>query len=280
VLEPSTIPTIAAPFKNPVVGAVSGNPKIGNPDRLLTRLQASEYLLASSLERRLLAPAGLITTVPGAIGAWRRSAVREAGFVSTDTLAEDTDLTIAVGRGGWRVEYAPQARAWTEAPATWRSFYNQRVRWTFGTLQALWKHRSALFDRGSGAQIGRFAMPYMAASGYVLAVLAPIIDIVLLANVAVGRWRLAALSWTVIALAGAAAGLVAARLDGDRRRDALRVPIQQLLYRPLMHLVTLVSIRKAITGRRQSWGVQHRVGNLRVVDAAEQVDAVEPDVAA
>ncbi|MFN3215375.1 MAG: bifunctional polysaccharide deacetylase/glycosyltransferase family 2 protein [Acidimicrobiales bacterium] len=281
VLEPSTIATIAAPFANPEVGAVSGNPKIGNPDRLLTRLQVSEYLLASSLERRLLAPAGLITTVPGAIGAWRRSAVREAGFVSTDTLAEDTDLTIAVGRGGWRVEYAPQARAWTEAPSTWRAFYNQRVRWTFGTLQALWKHRDAAFDRGSGAQIGRFAMPYMAVSGYLLAVLAPIIDIVLLANVAVGRWRLAALSWMIIATVGAVAGLVAARLDGDSRRDALRVPLQQLVYRPLMHLVTLVSVRKAMTGRRQTWGVQQRVGNLRAAgDAEPRPDAVETEVAA
>jgi peptidoglycan-N-acetylglucosamine deacetylase len=152
LLEPSSIPVLAAPFSNPVVGAVSGNPKIGNPNRLLTRLQASEYLLASSLERRLLAPAGLVTTVPGAIGGWRRSAVREAGFVSTDTLAEDTDLTIAVARGGWRVEYAPHARGWTEAPATWRSFYNQRIRWTFGTLQALWKHRDAVRSIGGRAR--------------------------------------------------------------------------------------------------------------------------------
>ncbi len=158
---------------------MSGNPKIGNPDRLLTRLQVSEYLLASSLERRLLAPAGLITTVPGAIGAWRRSAVREAGFVSTDTLAEDTDLTIAVGRGGWRVEYCAGSSGRTEAPSTWRAFYNQRVRWTFGTLQALWKHRDAVFDRGRGAQIGRFAMPYMAGVRLPLALLAPVIDIIL-----------------------------------------------------------------------------------------------------
>jgi hypothetical protein len=123
-------------------------------------------------------------------------------------------------------------------------------------------------------------MPYMAASGYVLAVLAPIIDVVLLANVAVGRWRLAAVSWTVIALVGAIAGLVAARLDGDSRRDAFRVPLQQLLYRPLMHLVTLVSMRKAMTGRRQSWGVQHRVGNLRVVDAGDRSTAPTREAAA
>lgn len=173
----------------------------------------------------------------------------------------------------------PEARAWTEAPATWRSFYNQRVRWTFGTLQALWKHRSAVFDRGTGAQIGRFALPYMVASGYLLALLAPIIDIVLIANVMVGRWQLAAVSWSVIALIGAGAGLVAARLDGDDRSDAIRVPLQQLMYRPLMHMVTIVSLRKALTGRRQSWGTQQRLGNLRLAESQER-SALEPDVAA
>jgi peptidoglycan/xylan/chitin deacetylase (PgdA/CDA1 family)/GT2 family glycosyltransferase len=264
LLERETVSQVVAPFWNPIVGAVSGNPKIGNQNRFLPRLQASEYLLASSLERRLLAPARMVTTVPGAIGAWRTSAVREAGFVSSATLAEDTDLTIAIGRGGWKIEYVPGARAWTEAPSTWKSFVAQRKRWTFGTLQAIWKHRGACLDRGEGSRIGRFAMPYMLISGYALALLAPIVDVVLLANVYLGQWHLAAASWLVIASIGAIAGVIAARLDGDPVRDALRVPLQQILYRPVMQYVALVSLRRAVMGEPQAWGQQRRVGGLKL----------------
>lgn len=268
VLEPSTIPELVQPLRDPEVGAVAGNPKIGNETNLITRLQVSEYLISSSLERRVLAPAGLITTIPGAVGAWRRAAVVGSGLVSNTTLAEDTDLTVAVARGGWRVAYRPDARAWTEAPSTIGMLYRQRTRWTFGTLQVLWKHRRAIFDRGQGSQLGRFALPYMFLTGYVLAALAPLMDLVIIINALLGRWQMAAAAWIAVALLGAVAGFVAARLDGDPMRQALFVPVQQILFRPLLHAVALVTLRRALTGQRQKWGVQRRVGALRIGSAA------------
>ena len=268
VLEPTTIPELVQPLRDPDVGAVAGNPKIGNETNLMTRLQVSEYLMSSSLERRVTAPAGLITTIPGAVGAWRRAAVTEAGLVSNTTLAEDSDLTIAVARGGWRVAYQPDARAWTEAPATAGMLYRQRTRWTFGTLQVLWKHRRALLDRGDGSQLGRFALPYMFLTGYVLAALAPLMDLVIIVNALLGRWQLAAAAWVAIATLGGIAGLIAARLDGDPVRHALLVPVQQIVFRPLLHAVAIVTLRRAFTGKRQKWGVQRRVGALKIGGAA------------
>src|SRR4029450_10241642 len=85
-----------------------------------------------------------IPTVPGALGAFRRLAVNAAGSVTDDTLAEDTDLTIAVHRGGWRVVYVDDARSWTEAPATIGQLWRQRYRWSYGTMQALLEHRTGL----------------------------------------------------------------------------------------------------------------------------------------
>ena len=83
-------------------------------------------------------------TVPGAIGAFRREALADVGGVPAATLAEDTDLTMAVIRAGWRVVYVEDAIAWTEAPATLRQLWRQRYRWCYGTMQAMWKHRRAL----------------------------------------------------------------------------------------------------------------------------------------
>ena len=268
VLEPTTIPELVQPLRDPDVGAVAGNPKIGNATNLVTRLQVSEYLVSSSLERRVVAPAGLITTIPGAVGAWRRAAVIEAGLVANTTLAEDTDLTVAVARGGWRVAYQPNARAWTEAPSTVGMLYRQRTRWTFGTLQVLWKHRRAVFDRREGSRLGRFALPYMFTTGYLLAVLAPLMDLVILVNALLGRWQLAAVAWLVISALGVVAGVVAARLDGDPIRHAYLIPVQQVVFRPLLHAVAIVTLRRAFTGKRQSWGVQRRMGELKIGGAS------------
>jgi cellulose synthase/poly-beta-1,6-N-acetylglucosamine synthase-like glycosyltransferase len=83
-------------------------------------------------------------TVPGAIGAFRRAAIAQVGGLSDDTLAEDADLTTAICRAGWRVVYAPDARAWTEVPASVGQLWRQRYRWCYGTLQAMWKHKRAM----------------------------------------------------------------------------------------------------------------------------------------
>ena len=64
--------------------------------------------------------------------------------MSDDTLAEDTDVTMALHRDGWRVVYAENARAWTEAPETVQQLWSQRYRWSYGTMQAIWKHRRAV----------------------------------------------------------------------------------------------------------------------------------------
>ena len=129
------------PFADPEVGAVSGNTKVGNRRGLLGRWQHIEYVIGFNLDRRMFDVLRCMPTVPGAIGAFRREALTAVGGVSDETLAEDTDLTMATCRAGWRVVYAPEARAWTEAPATLGQLWRQRYRWCYGTMQAMWKHR-------------------------------------------------------------------------------------------------------------------------------------------
>ncbi|GAB7188504.1 hypothetical protein ATKI12_8335 [Kitasatospora sp. Ki12] len=68
-------------------------------------------------DRRLFDLAECVPTVPGAAGAFRRSALPAAGGVGEETLAEDTDLTMALCRAGRRVVYEEKAKAWTEAPS-------------------------------------------------------------------------------------------------------------------------------------------------------------------
>ena len=132
--EPDTIARLARWFGDATIGAVAGNAKVGNRINLLTRWQALEYITAQNLERRALAALDCITVVPGAVGAWRRSALMKLGGFPTDTLAEDQDLTIAIQKAGYQAVFDADAVAWTEAPDTVAGLAKQRFRWSFGTL--------------------------------------------------------------------------------------------------------------------------------------------------
>ena len=70
------------------------------------------------MEERAFDLLNCITVVPGALGAWRTEAIEAAGGITSDTVAEDADLTIAIRRLGWRISYDEEAIAWTEAPET------------------------------------------------------------------------------------------------------------------------------------------------------------------
>ena len=119
-------------FVNPKVGAVAGNAKVGNRVNLWTRWQALEYITSQNFERRALNTLGAVSVVPGAIGAWRTSAVQALGGYHTDTVAEDADLTMALLRNGYRVEYEDRALAYTEAPIDTKASCASHFRWSFG----------------------------------------------------------------------------------------------------------------------------------------------------
>jgi cellulose synthase/poly-beta-1,6-N-acetylglucosamine synthase-like glycosyltransferase len=266
VFEPDTIRHLVQPLADPDVAAVSGNTKVGNRSRLLGRWQHIEYVTGFNLDRRMYEVLQCTPTVPGAIGAFRRKTLDEVGGVSADTLAEDTDLTLAVGRTGSRVVYAPHARAWTEAPATLSGLWRQRYRWSFGTMQAVWKHRGAIFSRDRrDRRIGRRALPYMIFFQILLPILAPLIDLFALYGIlfedplrTIGFW----LAFNALQMAIAIYGF---RLDREPLSPLWAMPLQQFVYRQLMYLVIIESTISALVGVRAHWQHIPRTGDIEVV---------------
>src|ERR687889_521746 len=120
--------------------------------------QSPEYITQIGLERAAGALLNAVMVVPGACAAWRRTAVLEAGGYNNSTLAEDCELTLALHRHGWQVEQADEAIAWTEAPETLDDLLKQRVRWMYGTIQAVWRHRDMLLRPRYG-WLGMLVMP-------------------------------------------------------------------------------------------------------------------------
>jgi cellulose synthase/poly-beta-1,6-N-acetylglucosamine synthase-like glycosyltransferase/peptidoglycan/xylan/chitin deacetylase (PgdA/CDA1 family) len=264
VVEPDSIHRLVQPFADPDIGAVSGNVKVGNRRGLLGTWQHIEYVIGFNLDRRLYDALGCISTIPGALGAFRRQAVADAGGLQVDTLAEDTDLTVAVQRTGWRVVFEDSACAWTETPTGLRQLWRQRYRWSFGTMQALWKHRRAVLESGPSGRFGRRGLLLVAVFNVLLPLLAPLLDIMAVYGlIFLDRWAAAA-GWLGMLAVQTVTAVVAFRLDHERLRPLWTLPLQQVVYRQLMYLVLLHSAATAVAGRRLRWQKVRRTGEVTV----------------
>jgi cellulose synthase/poly-beta-1,6-N-acetylglucosamine synthase-like glycosyltransferase/peptidoglycan/xylan/chitin deacetylase (PgdA/CDA1 family) len=260
VFEPDAIARLVQPLRAGDVGAVSGNTKVGNRTGLLGRWQHIEYVMGFNLDRRLFDLLGAMPTVPGAIGAFRRAALADVGWLSSQTLAEDTDLTMALCRSPWRVVYEPSAIAWTEAPSTLRQLWRQRYRWCYGTMQAMWKHKRAVLEKGPSGRFGRRCLTYLLLFQVLLPLLAPVVDVFSVYGLLFLNPVKVGLFWLFFVVLQALAGGYALRLDGERLRSLWVLPLQQLVYRQLLYLVTIHSVITALLGTRQHWQVIHRAG--------------------
>ncbi len=245
------------------VGAVSGNAKVGNRGRWLTEFQSLEYICGFNLDRRAYDTLNCITVVPGAVGAYRRQAVEEAGGISAETLAEDTDLTLHIRKNGWRIAYAAQAVGWTESPETLRTLARQRFRWAFGTLQCLWKHRDALFNPRYGA-LGWVALPSLWFFQIGLVAAAPLVDFLMIVSLFVGNGIEVSLYFGAFVFADILLAAIALSLEGENPwRAALALP-QRFVYRPLLSLVVWQAILRALRGAWVSWGITERVARVNL----------------
>lgn len=269
VFEPSTVRELVQPFADPSVGAVAGNVKIANNRSLIARWQQIEYVIGFNLDRRAYDLLGCMPTVPGAVGAFRRAALREVGGVSDETMAEDTDLTMAIVAGGWRVVYQPTARAWTEAPERLSQLWRQRYRWSYGTMQSLWKHRRTVLRDGRRVRFSRFALSHLTLFQVVLPLLAPLIDVFLVYGLVFDDPVRTLLAWGGILLLQTLAALYAFRLEGEPRWNVLLLPLQQLVYRQLMYLVLIQAVASSLAGVRLRWQKTPRVGAANASLAAE-----------
>jgi cellulose synthase/poly-beta-1,6-N-acetylglucosamine synthase-like glycosyltransferase len=255
------------PFARPEVGAVSGNAKVANRRKVVGAWQHIEYVIGFNIDRRIADLLGCMTTIPGAVGAFRRKALKQVAGVSDDTLAEDTDLTMAISAKGWRVVYEERARAWTEAPTTLQQLWRQRYRWSYGTMQAMWKHRRTIFASGPAGRMGRIGLLNLAIFQVLLPSLAPLIDVFLIYGLLALDPVATVLLWAAVLGIQMASGLLAFAMERQNPLPLLWMPLQQVVYRQLMYSVLLKSIGTAFAGARLKWQKLKRVGDFGTMGA-------------
>ena len=270
LFQADTVRMIVKQMRDPSVGAVAGNAKVGNRRGMLGRWQHLEYVVGFNLERRMFDLLGCITTVPGAVGAVRRAAVDRVGGVSSDTLAEDTDLTMSLLRAGYRVVYEPRAVAWTEAPASVNDLWRQRYRWCYGTIQSVWKHRRAVVEPGPSRRLGWIGIPTMLAFRVTFPLVAPALDLFAIFGVLFIDPVFIGCVWVVYTALTMLTAAYALRLDGESLKPLWALPLQQFFYRQVMYLVVIQSVISATSGVRLRWHKLHRTGDVTVATIPAQ----------
>jgi cellulose synthase/poly-beta-1,6-N-acetylglucosamine synthase-like glycosyltransferase/peptidoglycan/xylan/chitin deacetylase (PgdA/CDA1 family)/spore germination protein YaaH len=258
-----TFEALVKPLRDLKVGAVSGHAKVGNLRKFLTRCQSLEYICGFNLDRRAYAQWNCITVVPGAVSAIRRQALEDAGGFCRDTLAEDTDLTLCLHKEDYRVEYAADAIAWTEAPETARALMRQRFRWAFGTLQCLWKHRDMVFNPQYGA-LGWFSLPSVWFFQIILVALTPVVDGLLVISLVLGGWSAMWSYVLIFLLMDLLLAFLACGLDGEKLRKAWIILPMRIIYRPLLSWVIWKGLYRAFKGAWVTWGKSERTASMPV----------------
>ncbi len=287
IIAPDAISYLVPRFLNPAVAAVAGNAKVGNRVNLWTRWQALEYITSQNFERRALNTLGAVTVVPGAIGAWRTAAVRNAGCYHVDTVAEDADLTMALLENGHRVEYEDLSLAFTEAPTNANGLMRQRFRWSFGILQSVWKHRNAFARTGA---LGWIALPNIVIFQILLPIVSPLIDLMFVvgtiwyflqkyfhpesANPAdFQRLVVFFLAFLVIDFVASTIAFALERRSAEGREDVWllsQVWLQRFAYRQLFSVVLLKTLKRALEGRPFAWDKLERTAAVRYQPQAQE----------
>ncbi len=284
-LKTDAITELMRYFYDEDIAAVAGTVKVGNKNNLITNWQSIEYITAQNMDRRAFDILNTITVVPGAIGAFRKSVILEVGGFTTDTLAEDCDLTMRILRAGYQVKNCDTAIAYTEAPETVNMLLKQRLRWSFGVMQSFWKNKKTLLNKKYG-YFGMIGMPNILIYQIILPLFSPLADFFMLLSMITGLFSLASVHsltfegigslmslnngfgqvffyYCMFILVDLVFAAIAFSMEKESYRKLIYIIPQRFYWRQLMYIVLFRSIRKALKGELEGWGVLKRTGNVK-----------------
>ena len=249
---------LARGFEKKEVAAVAGNIKIRNTINLLTKCQSLEYLTGIQIMRRGLDYFGSIPIVPGALGAFRRESLKEAGDYQKTTLVEDFDATITVLKSGLTVQGSNSAVGYTQAPQKLKDFFKQRKRWYRGNLQVMKRHNNILTNPRFGF-LHKFAYPLMIINMLVIPFTGLLVWIFAAISIIQGGWQVVLL-YTImyVALQYLLSGL-AIRIENGEKKNILYSVFLVIGYKQLVDFLTIKANIEEVLKRKAVWTSAERI---------------------
>jgi peptidoglycan-N-acetylglucosamine deacetylase len=249
-------------FQYPDVVAVGGNIKASNRWNIITNCQALEYLIGINLFKRAFDIFGTVMVVPGALGAFRKSALIERGEYDKDTLTEDFDATIKLLKSGRSVQGSSFALSYTEAPSTLRDFYKQRIRWYRGNLQTLIKHRDIITSR-KNRMLNSYAYPASLLTMLLLPLLGIIVSAVTILALINGEGMSILLFFSLFVCMQVVLSAIAITMDNEDWKLLIFSPFFVVGYKQIIDIVTLKGILDVIFKKNLKWTSPKRMGYVK-----------------
>ena len=141
VMGPDALAYSVPWFRDPRIGSV-GAMEEPRPDDAtwFHRLRVLETLFQFRFLRLGQGLVDGIVVIPGTFTAFRRDPVIRAGGFPVRMNGEDTDLTMQIGRLGYRVVVDPRIRSFEDVPRTIGQFVEQRTRWARAGFHVYARH--------------------------------------------------------------------------------------------------------------------------------------------
>ncbi len=247
--------------KDEKLAAVAGSVYVTNSENLWTNLQALEYVQGLNLVRNGQAYFKLVNIVPGPIGLFKKDAVIKTGLYTTDTFAEDCDLTLSLIAKGYKIEYEIDAVSYTEAPESIVDLIKQRYRWTRGILQAILKHKVRLFDFSEPTIA--FVMWYMVFES----ILWPIVSIfanffIIFVAFSVDQTKMLIYWWIIFTILDISASIYCLSVTKENMKLLLYSLYYRLIFVNITNIAKVLSSFEEVFGIEMNWGKIERKGKI------------------
>ena len=255
----TAIKEVVKGFHNPEVGAVCGNVKVLNWNNFLTRCQALEYIVSINVVRRAFDIFGIVTVVPGVLGAFRREVLTGGGFYDWDTLVEDFDVTVKTLKAKRIVQASSVASAYTEAPPTLSDLIKQRLRWYRGNFQTILKHRDIFLNPRFGF-LHKLAAPFILISMIFLPFAGIVVIISAITIIWAGNGHELLYPFGLFISLQFLLSALAIQLDNEDMKLLLYSPFFVIGYKHLIDWIMIRSLFDILLKRKVTWTRVERIG--------------------
>ncbi|WP_456479274.1 glycosyltransferase family 2 protein [Nautilia sp.] len=249
-------------FDDEEIAAVAGSVYVSNQNNVWTKLQALEYIEGLNMVRNGQAFLKLVNIIPGPIGMFRKNSLYDVGLYDSDTYAEDCDVTLKLITKGYKIDFEPDAVAYTEAPENLLDLIKQRYRWTRGILQAIKKHKSLLWHFKINPA-ATFTMWYMLFES----VFWPFMDVwtnmfIIYVSLSSGFSVLIVYWWSLFTVLDVTGALYCVLVTGEKISLIFYAVYYRLFFIQIINVAKIFSTFEEWFGIEMNWGKLERKGNL------------------
>ncbi|MBU2633620.1 MAG: glycosyltransferase family 2 protein [Nanoarchaeota archaeon] len=153
-------------FEEKQVGAVISTIKLSRVENIYEGIQKVEYIL-SNFSRKLMSRLDTLHVTPGALSLYRTDLLKQFGGFDLNNLTEDFEIAMRLRSEGYLIRIVPEAISYTRVPNTFKTLWNQRVRWFRGFFYNTSKYKHLIMSKKHGL-FGGFQMPLNVFTAFII----------------------------------------------------------------------------------------------------------------